>query len=53
METKEKQRTEELERFAQELKETIRNSGRTNVIPIRILEELFVKYNIKLRKDQL
>jgi len=36
--------------FMIELKEIVRNSGRTNVITLNKLDELFVKYNINLRE---
>lgn len=36
--------------FVIDLKKEIRNSGRTNALPIRIIEELFNKYKIN-RKE--
>jgi len=36
--------------FAIELKNLVRNSGRTNIITINKMEELFNKYEINLRE---
>ena len=38
-----------LKKFAIEIKNLIRNLGRTNVIPIAEIDELFVKFNINVR----
>ncbi len=43
-------RQKELLDFALKIKKLIRESGRTNVIPIIDLEELIIKYNIREEK---
>ena len=43
-----KERLQELEEFSKEVKRLARNTGRSRSIDVGELEELFVKYNIKL-----
>jgi len=45
-----KEKIENMKKFILELKNKIRDSGRTNVIPIRELDYLFIKYKINIRE---
>ena len=44
-----KKRFEELEKFAQAVKHLVRETGRTYSVSTSDLEQLFIKYNIKLK----